>query len=441
MLACLSSRSDTAWSLLLKLLIDSGSDRNRMENRARESTVSVPAPMRLLIAAVTALVIAAVIASSSAHAMLLGDAVVRSAPGAPLRVVIPLGPGPGEPVEDACFRLIPGGDTGSSMVTARVSLERAAATPRLIVTTPNAVTEPVARFAIESICGGTTRRNYSLAREPRASGTAAQTFAIVTTGTAGTREPGQERLRTAQAGTASAFRAPLETPRATPTAAGTPADANAAAVREKEAAASVPVAAGPAPAVSKRTRVAAEDDSMNLAWYLGAPIVMGVIALSVLFVTRRRTHAMPDWTRGGILTGPRSYTDMSAQPVTLSRFDPTPVPRLSTTQRPDGASLRFVKAGIAANTLRRKTPSDPSTLDTLINDTEEDKREERAVRDAWAAARRDVEEDEDNAILKAIDEAERELLFVPPAEDEAAIDRSLEDDLDSQPKRPKKAAA
>jgi hypothetical protein len=132
---------------------------------------------------------------------------------------------------------------------------------------------------------------------------------------------------------------------------------------------------------------------------------------------------------------------MSAQPVTLSRFDPTPMPKLSTTQRPDGASLRFVKAGIAANTLRRKTASDPSTLDTLINPTEDDRREERAIRDAWAAARRDVEKDEDNAILKAIDEAERELLFVPPEPDEAAMDRTLEDDLDSQSKRQKKAAA
>jgi hypothetical protein len=118
------------------------------------------------------------------------------------------------------------------------------------------------------------------------------------------------------------------------------------------------------------------------------------------------------------------------------------MPKLSTEQRPDGASLRFVKPGIAANTLRRKTASDPSTLDTLINDiSEEDRREERAIRDAWAAARRDVEKDEDNAILKAIDEAERELLFVPPPPDEAAMDRSLEDDLASQSKRQKKAAA
>jgi len=413
-----------------------------MENRPRESiVVSVYAPLRLLIAAATALVIAAVLASSSAHAMLLGDAVVRSAPGAPLRVVIPLGPSPGEALEEACFRLISAVGGGASMVTARVSLERAAATPRLIVTTPDAVTEPVARFAIESGCGGTTRRNYSLALAPRAGAAAARSFAIAGTETVGTREPGQERLETAPAASpVGAANAALEAPRATPAVAEKPAEAHAARLREKDVAPAMPVA--PAhPAASPGSATASEDDSMNLAWYLGTPIVMAVVALAALLLVRRRMPSMPDWTRGGALTGPRSHTDMSAQPVTLSRFDPTPMPKLSTTQRPDGASLRFVKAGIAANTLRRKTAIDPSTLDTLINDTEQDRREERAVREAWAAARRDVEKDEGNAILKAIDEAEREMLFVAPPSDEAATDSSLEDGLDPQPNRQKKAAA
>jgi hypothetical protein len=202
------------------------------------------------------------------------------------------------------------------------------------------------------------------------------------------------------------------------------------------------LAVGRPAAIAKRPPAVAEDDPVNLMWYLGAPIAMGVIALGVLFATRRRTPAMPDWTRGGAYSGARSHTDMSAQPVTLSRFDPTPMPKLSTTQRPDGASLRFVKLGIAANTLRRKTASDPSTLDTLINDVSEaDKQEERAVREAWAAARHAVDKDEDNAILKAIDEAERELLFVPPPPTEEAMDRSLDDDLLSNPPRSKKAAA
>lgn len=409
--------------------------------------MSVYAPFRLLIAAATALVIATVIASSSAHAMLLGDAVVRSAPGAPLRVVIALGRSPGEAVEESCFRLLLPPGTAGPMVTARVSLERTAATPRLIVTTPNAFADPVARFAVESGCGGTTRRNYALVLDSRPSAVGMRTIALAGSSSASTREPGQERLKTAPSATEPVAKEPLEAPRAVPAVpvvADKPAEASATKPREKALAQPGPplVLGTPANVITKHPPVVAEDDRVDLTWYLAAPIAMGVIALGVLFVTRRRTPAMPDWTRGGAYTGPRSHTNMSAQPVTLSRFDPTPMPKLSTTQRPDGASLRFVKPGIAANTLRRKTASDPSTLDTLINDaTEADKQEERAVRDAWAAARHAVEKDEDNAILKAIDEAERELLFVPAPPTEAAMNRALEDELLSNPPPPKKAAA
>ena len=418
-----------------------------MEIEAEESVlVSVHVPFRLLIVALTALVIATLIASSSAHAMLLGDAVVRSAPGAPLRVVIPLGPSPGEAVDEACFRLLPLPDAAGPMVTARVTLERAAATPRLVVTTPNAFADPVARFAIETGCGGTMRRNYALVLDPRAGATAARTIADAGASPASTREPGQERL-VAEAGAASvahaAAREPLEAPRAAAIVADRPVDAAAAATRDKAGAppASPAAASHPPSASPKRPASAVEDESLDLAWYVAAPIVMSLIALGVFFVTRKRAIAMPDWTRGGALSGPRSYTDMSAQPVTLSRFDPTPMPRLSTTQRPDGASLRFVKAGVAANTLRRRAAPDASTLETVINDVSEaDRLEERAVREAWEAARRDVEKDADNAILKAIDEAERELLFVPPGPVEESIARSLEDEL-SKPPRQKKAAA
>ena len=264
------------------------------------------------------------------------------------------------------------------------------------------------------MCGGTSRRNYALLLDPRgASAAAIRTTAMPTN----PREPGQERLTAASV---------------------------AAADRAAPAVASAPAQASFSPKVPKATRAVATEDSEELIWYLGAPLAMGAIALGVLFVTRRRaTPSMPDWTRGGIHTGPRSRTNMSAQPVTLSRARFTPMPKMTTRQRPDGASLRFVEPGIAANSLRRKTPSaDVSMLDTLMNgSTEADRHEERAVRDAWAAARHAVERDEDNEILRAIDEAERELLFVPPQPSEAAMDRLLEDDLMSQPERPKKAAA
>src|SRR5438874_7601869 len=75
------------------------------------AVVSLYAPFRVLIAAAAALAIATLFASWSVHAVLLGDAIVRSAPGAPLRVVIPLKPTPGEALETGCFRLVSNVDT------------------------------------------------------------------------------------------------------------------------------------------------------------------------------------------------------------------------------------------------------------------------------------------------------------------------------------------
>jgi hypothetical protein len=117
------------------------------------------------------------------------------------------------------------------------------------------------------------------------------------------------------------------------------------------------------------------------------------------------------------------------------------MPKLATAQRPDGASLRVMNPGVAANSLRRARADDLSSLDTLINESEEDRQEEHAVRQAWAAAQSAIESEDDNEILRAIAKAERELLLTPPAPDEIAVERSLHDDLVSQPRRPDKAAA
>jgi hypothetical protein len=402
--------------------------------------VSLVASYRLLLTAAAALLIAAAIVSPPAHALLLGDAVVRSEPGAPLRVVIPLKPTPGEALDASCFRLVAAG-ASTSMVTAKVSLERAAATPRLIVTTQQPVADPLVRFAIDASCDGTLRRNYALKLDPR--GVASGTQAITANSA---REPGQERLETVPAATVKvADTTPVEPARASGREPQTvPLSANgrerpltAAAVLGR--AASAPLAPEPA-----RGLAAAAGDSGDLIWYVGAALGMAALTLGALLFGRRATPLiLPDWTRGGEYTGPRSRTDMSAQPVMLAHEDDSqPMPRLSTTQRPDGASLGVVKSTLAANTLRRQPPYDLSTLDTLINDmSEEDRQEDHAVRQAWAAARSAVESEEDNEILRAIDKAERELLLVPPQSADAAQDRPIEDDTAAQPHRSDKAAA
>jgi hypothetical protein len=82
-------------------------------------------------------------------------------------------------------------------------------------------------------------------------------------------------------------------------------------------------------------------------------------------------------------------------------------------------------------------PVDPATIDTLLDAADSDFVEERAVREAWAAARNDVERELDgNAILQAIEAAERDMHLAPPAPAQSAIERALEDDL-LQPPRPR----
>ena len=411
--------------------------------------MSIYAPFRLLIAAAAALLIATAIASSSAHALLLGDAVAQSGLGMPLRVVIPVKPAPGESLDSACVRLVPTtAGIGAPIVTGRVSLERAAATPRLIVTTPNAINEPAVQFAIQTGCDGTIRRNYVLLLDPQAVNTAAATRPSTA------REPGQERPKTAlSTARRSAESSPPGESRAAPRAvvpdhpsAATPVAAPARA----ESAAASPVAlrqvsapvhaAKPAPAALRPPEV--DEDMDNLWWYLAAPLAaIGAITLGTFFV-RRRSAALetPAWTRGPGQDGPRSLTDLSAVPVTLSHLDVAPMPLSSSRTRPRTIAPSQLTA---PRTLSRPSPAtDVSTLDTLINTSDADLIEDRAVRQAWATARSNVEREADgNAILQAIDAAERDLLLTPAPPAQTAMEYSLDDDLLSHPRRPDKAAA
>jgi len=411
--------------------------------------VSIYAPFRLLIAAAAALLIAAAIASSSAHALLLGEAVVQSGLGAPLRVVIPVRPAPGESLDSACVRLVPtSAGIGAPIVTGKVSLERAAATPRLIVTTPNTINEPAVQFAIQAGCDGTIRRNYVLLLDPQAVNSAAATRPSTA------REPGQERPKTAlSTARRSAESSPPGEPRAAPRAVATDrplaATPVAAPARIESPAASpaafrqvsAPVpATKPPPAALRLPPV--DEDQDNLWWYLAPPlVVIGALTLATFFVRRRRAALeTPAWTRGAGLSGPRSLTDLSATPVTLSHLDVAPMPLISSRTKPQTIAPSQMTA---PRTLSRGSPAtDVSTLDTLINTSDADLIEERAVRQAWETARSNVEREADgNAILQAIDAAERDLLFTPAPPAQAAIEYSLDDDPLSQPRRPDKAAA
>ncbi len=120
-----------------------------------------------------ALLIATVIASSTAHGMALGNASAQSTLGSPLRAVIPISTAPGELLQASCFRVVPAGDGSAQTVTARVNLERTASAFRLVVTTESPVIDPAIRFGIQAGCETMSRRDYELLLNPQVAGASA----------------------------------------------------------------------------------------------------------------------------------------------------------------------------------------------------------------------------------------------------------------------------
>jgi hypothetical protein len=209
-----------------------------------------------------------------------------------------------------------------------------------------------------------------------------------------------------------------------------------------------PVAATPelvrpvAPLPPRVQPAPASGNSGNSGWYLvvAGIAVAGMIALFALLLHRRQsTPEIPQWTRSPSYVDTRSFTELSVSPGTVphtqSRAGATTSQRgADSAGRRSAPSSRF---GGGATASRTNTAAiDPSTIDTLLDSLDSDVIEERAVREAWAAARSDVEKEMDgNAILLAIEAAERDLHLAPPLPAQAAIERALEDDLLQPPQR------
>jgi hypothetical protein len=422
------------------------------------SAVSIYAPFRFLVAVAMALLIATVIASSAAHGMALGDALAQSTLGSPLRAVIPISTAPGELLQASCFRVVPAGDGSAPTVTAQVSLERPASAFRLVVTTENPVTEPAIRFGIQAGCETMSRRDYVLLLNPQVAGAPAAAAVQPTA-----REPGQERPVLPPAA------ARRNTERAPTASESRPARASAPAVGaslERQQLAAMGAAASTAlrpigtrtsampaaPTEASLGRPAAPSAFFgswsNAFWYLAASLVTLCTIAFVKFIRPRRAPPpIPQWTREGSYAGPSSVTNLSVPPVTLSPLSYAEATTIRGT--PSDSKLRSVAPllvatgeSTASRTRTNSIAADASTIDTLLDELDPDVVEERAVREAWAAARSNVESEMDgNAILQAIEAAERELLLVPPAPAQAAIDSSLDDDLLHAQRRPGKAAA
>jgi hypothetical protein len=429
------------------------------------AAVSIFAPLRFLIAIALAFLIATVIASSTAHGMLLGEATPQSTLGAPLRVVIPIKATSGESLDAGCFRIVPNAANASApAVTARVSLERAAATPRLVVWTPDAVAEPAVQFTLEAGCDGTTRRNYVLLLDPPAAGvppvhanTHATTYEVANPAA---REPRQERsapsaaARQTNGSGAREQTLVVQAPRVVgqPAAAPEP-ETRSGILRAIMPMSSRPIAATPvvaaAPPAPPRPQAASSSGWGDALTYLAASsAILGVIGLAALFMRQRNAvPEVPEWTRGGSYDGPRTQTNMSIAPETVSNTQSlataTTIPSATSAAMIRSVAPSVPVAGLTTTSRRATTAPDPSTLDTLLGDV--DSEDERAVREAFAAARidfeRDAHDDEGDAILQAIADAERDLLLAPLPPAQAEMESSLDDDLLRPPRRPNKAAA
>ena len=429
-------------------------------NYGPRAAVAVPvyAPFRFLVAVAMALLIATVIASSTAHGMALGDALAQSTVGSPLRAVIPISTAPGELLQASCFRVVPAGDGSAPTVTAQVSLERPASAFRLVVTTVNPVTEPAIRFGIQAGCETMSRRDYVLLLNPQVAGAPA-VVAVQTTA----REPGQERpVLPPAAARRNAERAPTAS-ESRPARASAPA-AGASLERQQLAAmgASTSTALRPIGTRTSALPAAPTEASLgqpaapsaffggwsNAFWYLAASFVtLCTIAFVKVMRQRRAPPPIPQWTREASYAGPSSVTNLSAPPATLSPLsyaEATTIRGTPSESKSRSVAPLLVATGesTASRTRTNSIAADASTIDTLLDELDPDVVEERAVREAWAAARSNVEHEMDgNAILQAIEAAERELMLVPPAPTQAAIDSSLDDDLLHAQRRPGKAAA
>ena len=431
------------------------------------------APFRFLVLWTMVLIVAAAVASSSARAITLGEATVLSALGEPLRIVIPVTAAHGETIAADCFSPAAPGDAPGAGVTAKVSLERAAAGLRLTLTTSQAVSEPALRLSLTAGCQEQTRRDYVLLLDPPAAGerfvaAAAEANAPVA------REPGQERLAAATSTSAAAQRDLPERsgtgsrPAQRPVGAGyAPAVLRHASLYSTESNGSLQHVTATTESVrvtpTPRAQSIPIDRSKDLWWTIAVAIGgLGIIVLGAILVRQGRPAPRNSlaWSsasmRSRTHTRARSITNLAAAPVTLAHSG-MPTDSLLTRAAPttrswvapaSAATLPnlVTTSKISAATTRAKQPvsgASDGALDTLLNEIDGDLNVEHAVRQVHAVALSHVERDiGSDAILKAIEAAERDLMLAPLPPVDNALGHALDNELlGAKPALPKKAAA
>lgn len=391
----------------------------------------------------------ALLAAPFALALSLGDAAPQSSLGQPLRVVVPIAVADGQSLNAPCVHVIAdaaGGSGPPRLLTGRVTIDRNAAGPQLLVTTTRPVDEPVVRLAVQAGCVGTTRRDYVLLLDPAAVGAKASVSqrnsdaAPVPAAAAAapramkpTAKPSPAFVRVAAEAPDVASPAPktaaVEAARQPPIMLSSPGGSS---FIPEASAAGLPRAVSPAQA----GMLPADVEPAVAPWWPLAAALLVVAALARWLVPMRRRSAVqpPMWAAPTAHTEPNPSVPGRPQSSSLSKTGHFAAMTEPGTGFPRGAPKSQRTARKAEG-----TPTRPQPVTTKLAPTKEDPRfadfdadliEEQTIRAEWAKAVNDGAIDiGGDSILKAIDDAERAIQGAPAHPAQVALDRSLDDEL------------
>jgi|GEM_PF-5390398 hypothetical protein len=418
-----------------------------------------------LIAAVAGLITGALVllAAPCALALSLGDAEPQSSLGQPLRVVVPIEASKAQSLTAACVHVIAdaaGGSGPPRLLTGRVTIDRTAAGPQLLVTTARSVNDPVVRLAVQAGCDGTTRRDYVLLLDPpgatattaavayrRAETTPDATAAAVTAAA-------HRREETTVVATSASPRTVKPAPSGFVRVATAPSDATTREAAPKIAAIE-PVrqpatmlsssgggsfiaeaaAAGLPRSSSSQAGLTTDDVELPVApwWPLAAALlVVGALA-RWLVPMRRRSLEPPAWVAPTARTEPNTAISGASTSKTFGKTGHFAAMTEPGPEFPRGTAQaeRTATGGPTTTRSRPGAVKGAATIeDHRFAEFDADLLEEQTIRAEWAKAVSDGAIDiGSDSILKAIDEAERETQGAPAHPAQVALDRSLDDEL------------
>jgi hypothetical protein len=425
-----------------------------------------------------------------ASAVALGNIALQSSLGQPLRVVIPVALNSGENLNASCLKLVADPEPGApQLLTGRVSVERNAATTRLIVTTRRAVDEPALRLSLQAGCGDTVRRDYVLLLDPQGTGRDTmvasadpeefRNYAGAAPPIVAAHRPERVALAAARAPLPVAVPVPLRVtdnaPSRTtfvPIAGFSPAPAAVARAQKPAVPAQIaatatlpPVSPAREPVVLtavqphggfiteaaaasfsrvsndspnsltasasgglSRTLAPPQDATLWTQTWPYAAVLLSMIAIALTAFAKRRRVAVPAWGAPTVSNEPRSEMGNTGSANTFAHFGAMTEP-----------APAVQRAAMAYPAMTDDSTHDGS-LDTLLEQIQGDAIDpnvvndnvidEHTIRKAWATLASESAVDiGTDSILKAIADAERELRIGPPEPKQAAIDKALDDDL------------